>query len=94
METRRTMEEFQREMREKVQAILTNLQLGPNLDTIGQQERTDADVVPNRTAFHPGQVRASDSLFNSTFNILHSPSMFPCRLPVQNGSSFVLASGH
>ena len=90
METRRTMEEFQKEMREKVQAILTNLQGGPN---IGQQERTDAEIAPNRSTFHPSQVRAPDrSPLKSYIQILHSLCMFPWRLPAQNGSSFVLAS--
>lgn len=94
VQTRRTMEEFQKEMREGVRAILTNLQLSPNSDAIGQQARTDAEIVPNRAVLYPGEVRAPDSLFNPTFKTLHSPSMFPWQLPAQNGSYFVLASGH
>lgn len=75
VETRRTMEEFHKEMREKVQAILTNLQRGPN---IGQQDRTGAEIVPNLSTFHPSQVRASDSSpFKAYVQILHSLSMFP-----------------
>lgn len=49
-ETRRTIEEFHKEMKEKIRAILANLQGGPTSDAIGEQERVVAENVPNCSA--------------------------------------------
>jgi len=64
------MEEFHKEMKEKVQAILANLQVGPNSDATGQQERTVAEILPNSSALPAGQVRAApDSLYKPAFKL-------------------------
>jgi len=62
------MEEFHKEMKEQVQAILANLQVSPNLGATGQHEWTAAEIAPNYSALPADQVRAApDSLFKPTF---------------------------
>jgi hypothetical protein len=57
VETRRTMEEFHKEMKDKVQAILASLQAGLNPDATSPQEPVVAEIVPKHSALPAGQVR-------------------------------------
>lgn len=68
-DTRRIMEEFHKEMKEKVHAVLDNLQVGPNSGAIGQQERTVAEIVPNRSEILANQVCTPDHFFEPPFKL-------------------------